>query len=115
MPDRRGAGDRLEGRGRADPDVRTEPQISAGLAVRGKAAGFACWAVVADCAYSVSDDWYPALRDADLPYVVALKPHCAAPGHLPTSRTPPSTPPRPWPGRTPSTPATGRRSSDGSA
>ncbi|WP_234347943.1 IS701 family transposase [Streptomyces rimosus] len=62
-------------RGRADPDFRTKPQISTALAARGKAAGFACRAVVDDCAYSVSDDWYLALRDADLPYVVALKPH----------------------------------------
>ncbi|WTP47948.1 transposase [Streptomyces tauricus] len=63
-------------RGRADPAFRTEPQISAALAVRGKEAGFACRAVVADCAYSTSDDWYFALCDADLPYVVALGPHC---------------------------------------
>ncbi|MFQ6198650.1 hypothetical protein [Streptomyces sp. NPDC000405] len=31
--------------------------------------------MVADCAYSTSDAWYLALRDAGLPYVVALKPH----------------------------------------
>ncbi|MDH6440288.1 hypothetical protein M2158_008829 [Streptomyces sp. SAI-144] len=31
--------------------------------------------MVADCAYSTSDDWYLALREAGLPYVVALKPH----------------------------------------
>jgi hypothetical protein len=62
-------------RGRADPGFRTKPQISAALAVQGKEAGFACRAVMADCAYSVSDDWYLALHEADLPYVVALKPH----------------------------------------
>ncbi|MFE0063150.1 transposase [Streptomyces sp. NPDC059003] len=62
-------------RGRADPGFQTKPQISAALAARGKAAGFACRAVVADCAYSVSDYWYFVLRDADLPYVVALKRH----------------------------------------
>lgn len=62
-------------RGRADPGFRTKPQISAALAAQGKEAGFACRAVVADCAYSTSDDWYLALRDAELPYVVALKPH----------------------------------------
>ncbi|MFI1367972.1 hypothetical protein ACH4UI_34610 [Streptomyces griseochromogenes] len=39
------------------------------------ALGFGCRAVVADCAYSVSDDWYLALREAGLAYVVALKPH----------------------------------------
>ncbi|MFJ5310061.1 transposase [Streptomyces sp. NPDC088350] len=62
-------------RGRADPDFRTKPQISAALAAQGKQAGFACRAVVADCAYPVSDDWYLALREAGLPYVVALRPH----------------------------------------
>ncbi|MDF3291556.1 transposase [Streptomyces sp. RB6PN23] len=62
-------------RGRNDPAFRTKPQLSAALAAEGKAAGFPCWAVVADCAYSVSDDWYYTLDDADLPYVVALKPH----------------------------------------
>lgn len=30
--------------------------------------------MVADCAYSVSDDWYFALREAGLAYVVAFKP-----------------------------------------
>jgi hypothetical protein len=30
---------------------------------------------VADCAYSVGDDSYSALREAGLPYVVALRPH----------------------------------------
>lgn len=43
-------------RGRSDPSFRTKPQISAACAVRGKEAGFACQAVVADCAYSTSDD-----------------------------------------------------------
>ncbi|RCH58284.1 IS701 family transposase [Streptomyces sp. SDr-06] len=62
-------------RGRADPGFRTKPQIAAALAARGKEAGFACRAVVADCAYSVSDDWYLALRETRLPYVVHLKPH----------------------------------------
>ncbi|MEU9979595.1 transposase [Streptomyces sp. NPDC051014] len=62
-------------RGRLDPAFRTKPQLSAALAARGKAAGFGCRAVVADCAYSVSDDWYLALREAGLAYVVALKPH----------------------------------------
>ncbi|WP_435058079.1 IS701 family transposase [Streptomyces sp. bgisy060] len=62
-------------RGKNDPGFRTKPQIAAALAVRGSQAGFACRAVVADCAYSVSDDWYYALRDAELPYVVALKRH----------------------------------------
>ncbi|MEU6145645.1 transposase [Streptomyces sp. NPDC047081] len=62
-------------RGRGDPGFRTKPQLSAALAVRGKEAGFACRAVVTDCAYSTSDAWYLALRVAGLPYVVALRPH----------------------------------------
>ncbi|WST81644.1 transposase [Streptomyces sp. NBC_01136] len=48
--------------------------MAAFLAARGKEAGFSCRAVVADCAYSLSDDWYLALREAGLAYVVALKP-----------------------------------------
>lgn len=43
--------------GRSDPAFRTKPQLAAALAARGKEAGFGCRAVVADCAYSVSDDW----------------------------------------------------------
>ncbi|WP_372408842.1 IS701 family transposase [Streptomyces luteireticuli] len=72
-------------RGRSDPDFRTKPQLAAALAARGKAAGFGCRAVVADCAYSVSDDWYFALREAGLAYVVALKPRNGtwAPAHQP--------------------------------
>lgn len=61
-------------RDRTDPALRTKPQMAAALAVRGKEAGYGCRAVVADCAYSVSDDWYGALRDGGLAYVVALKP-----------------------------------------
>jgi hypothetical protein len=61
-------------RGRSDPAFRTKPQLAAALAARGKAAGFSYRAVVADCAYSASDDWYLALREAGLAYVVALKP-----------------------------------------
>ncbi|MEU2867235.1 transposase [Streptomyces mirabilis] len=72
-------------RSRSDPAFRTKPQLAAALAARGKEAGFGCRAVVADCAYSVSDDWYLALREAGLAYVVALKPHRGtwAPAHQP--------------------------------
>lgn len=45
-------------RGRSDPAFRTKPQLAAALAARGKEAGFGCRAVVAGCAYSVSDTWY---------------------------------------------------------
>ncbi|MER6379877.1 hypothetical protein ABT274_07745 [Streptomyces sp. NPDC001127] len=51
--------------------------MAAALAGRGKSAGFGCRAVVADCAYSVSDEWYFALREAGLAYMVAFKPHRA--------------------------------------
>jgi SRSO17 transposase len=61
-------------RARTDPAFRTKPQLAAALAVRAKEAGFGCRTVVADCAYSVSDDWYLALGAAGLAYVVALKP-----------------------------------------
>ncbi|GEC10543.1 hypothetical protein SSP24_81980 [Streptomyces spinoverrucosus] len=61
--------------GRLDPAFRTKPQLAAALAARAKESGFGCRAVVADCAYSTSDGWYLALREAHLPYVVALKPH----------------------------------------
>ncbi|WP_432190520.1 IS701 family transposase [Streptomyces sp. Tue6028] len=93
-------------RGRADPAFRTKPQLAAALAARGTEAGFGCRAVVADCACSVSGDWYLALREADLAYVVALKPHRGtwAPADQPHT---PSTRPTPWPGRTPSVPASG--------
>ncbi|WP_346779883.1 transposase [Streptomyces sp. S3(2020)] len=64
-------------RGRSDPAFRTESQLAAALVVHGKAAGFGCRAVVADCAYSVSCDWHLALREASLAYVAALKPHGA--------------------------------------
>ncbi|WP_405885475.1 transposase [Streptomyces sp. NBC_01136] len=50
--------------------------------------------VVADCAYSVSDDWYRALREAGLAYVVALKPHRGT-WLRQTSHTPPSKLPTP--------------------
>ncbi|MFJ4640753.1 hypothetical protein ACIP69_34885 [Streptomyces hygroscopicus] len=62
-------------RGRADLAFRTKPQLAAALAARGKEAGFGCRAVVADCASSVSNTWYLALREAGLAYVVVLKPH----------------------------------------
>ncbi|MEU7160895.1 IS701 family transposase [Streptomyces chrestomyceticus] len=62
-------------RKRNAPAFRTKPQLAAALAAEGKEAGFPCRAVVADCAYSVSDDWYLALREIHVPYVVHLKPH----------------------------------------
>ncbi|MFE2186052.1 transposase [Streptomyces sp. NPDC059455] len=62
-------------RGRWDPAFRTKPQPAAHLAARGKETGLGCRTVATDCAYSVSDTWYLALRQAGPAYMVALKPH----------------------------------------
>ncbi|WP_184927064.1 IS701 family transposase [Streptomyces spectabilis] len=72
-------------RGQRDPGFRTKPQLAAALTAEGQQAGFPCRAVVADCAYSTSDDWYLALREARLAYLVHLKPHRGtwAPAHEP--------------------------------
>ncbi|MCX5336362.1 transposase [Streptomyces sp. NBC_00140] len=75
-------------RGRFDPAFRTKPQLAAALAARGKEAGFACRAVEADCAYATSDDWYLALREAGLPYVVALRPNRCTWARADEPRTP---------------------------
>lgn len=81
-------------RGRSDPAFRTKPQLAAALAARGKATGFGCRAVIADCAYSVSDDWYLALREAAWP-TWSRSSRTAGPGLRQTSRTPPSKRPTP--------------------
>lgn len=66
------------------PSLRPRPvrsghpyETAAGRCSRGSREGgrFGCRAVVADCAHFVSDDWYLSLREADLAYVVVLKPH----------------------------------------
>ncbi|WSS92549.1 transposase [Streptomyces phaeochromogenes] len=81
-------------RARSDPALRTKPQLAAALAVRGKEAGFGCRAMVADCAYSVSENWYLALRPPGLSYVIALKPHRGtwAPAGQPHTPSTPHTP-----------------------
>ncbi|MFJ2240351.1 hypothetical protein [Streptomyces sp. NPDC087859] len=65
--------------------------MAAALAVRGKEAGIGCRAVVADCAYSVSDDWYLALRAVGLAYVVPVAVEYPGRG-LPRRRNDASTP-----------------------
>ncbi|MFD1276230.1 transposase [Streptomyces kaempferi] len=81
-------------RGSSDPAFHTKPQLAAALAARGKESGVGCRAVVADCASSVSDDWYLALREAAWP-TWSRSSRTAAPGPRPTSHTPPSKPPTP--------------------
>ncbi|MET8183315.1 hypothetical protein [Streptomyces sp. NPDC005336] len=46
--------------------------------------------MIADCAYSTSADWYFALCDAELAYVVALEPRSST--WAPAGHPPPSTP-----------------------
>src|SRR5262249_20036822 len=61
-------------KGKSDPAVRTKRQIGAGLAAQAKAAGFAFRAVAADSAYGDQDGFRGELREAGLPFVMALKP-----------------------------------------
>jgi O-antigen/teichoic acid export membrane protein len=63
------------GKGRDDPGLRTWLQIGAALAARTQAEGFAFRAVVADCAYRDQDGFCSELYEAELPFVLALKPH----------------------------------------
>jgi SRSO17 transposase len=60
-----------------DPGFATKPQLAAGLVQRALAAGIPFAAVVADSLYgpSETDTLIGALDAANLPYVLALKPH----------------------------------------
>ena len=60
---------------RSDPDFRTKPQLAAALAARADQAGVTFRAVVADCGYGDHDEFRRSLREAGLPFVMALKPH----------------------------------------
>jgi DDE superfamily endonuclease len=62
-------------KGKSDPGFRTKLQIGAGLARRAEAAGFPFRAVAADSAYGDQDGFRGELREAGLPFVMALKPH----------------------------------------
>jgi SRSO17 transposase len=66
-------------KGKNDPEFRTKLQIGAGLAAQAKAAGFMYRAVAADSAYGDQDGFRGELREAGLPFVMALKP---PPRHL---------------------------------
>ena len=61
-------------KGKNDPAFRTKLQIGAGLAAQAKAAGFVFRAVAADSAYGDQDGFRGELRQAGLPFVMALKP-----------------------------------------
>ena len=60
--------------GKNDPAFRTKLQIGADLAAQAKAAGFVFRAVAADSAYGDQDGFRGELREAGLPFVMALKP-----------------------------------------
>ncbi|MDQ6915863.1 MAG: transposase, partial [Actinomycetota bacterium] len=60
--------------GRRDPAFRTKPQLAVELVDAALAAGVSFRAVVADCAYGDSEAFFDALGQAELPYVLALKP-----------------------------------------
>jgi hypothetical protein len=61
-------------KGKKDPGFRTKPQIALALVDAALEAGVDFRAVVSDCAYGESADFEGALWEADLPFVVALKP-----------------------------------------
>jgi hypothetical protein len=61
-------------RGKSDPDFRTKLQIGAELAACADKAGFTFRAVAADAAYGDQDGFRGELREAGLPFVMALKP-----------------------------------------
>ncbi len=63
--------------GRADPSFRTKGQLAAALVADARAAGVGFRAVVADCFYGPSESpgLVTGLREAGVPFVLALKPH----------------------------------------
>jgi hypothetical protein len=61
-------------KGKKDPGFRTKPRIALALVDAALEMGADFRAVVADCAYGESEDFEGALWEADLPFVVALKP-----------------------------------------
>src|SRR5438874_12123345 len=61
-------------KGKQDPAFRTKPQIGMALVDAARALGLPFRAVIADCTYGESAAFEGALREAGLPYVLALKP-----------------------------------------
>jgi SRSO17 transposase len=62
------------GKRKNDPAFQTKLRIGAAVAARAKAAGFTFRAVCADSAYGDQDGFRGELREAGLPFVMALKP-----------------------------------------
>ena len=60
--------------GKKDPAFRTKPQIAVELVAAAREAGFTFRAVVSDCTYGENPTFEFALWEADLPFVLALKP-----------------------------------------
>ncbi|MFI0928144.1 IS701 family transposase [Streptomyces sp. NPDC021012] len=75
-------------RKRNDPDFRTKPQLATDLAGQAHQAGFPFRAVVADCGYGDHDEFRHTLREAGLPFVMALKPRRGTWAHRDEAHTP---------------------------
>lgn len=75
-------------KGKNDPGFRTKLQIGAELARRAEAAGFPFRAVAADSAYGDQDGFRGELREAGLPFVMALKPRHGTWAYGPDAHTP---------------------------
>ncbi|MCX4632727.1 IS701 family transposase [Streptomyces sp. NBC_01443] len=73
---------------RTDPEFRTKPQLAAQLAGQARQAGFPFRAVVADCGYGDHDEFRHTLREAGLPFVMALKPRRGTWAYGPDAHTP---------------------------
>jgi SRSO17 transposase len=61
-------------KGQHDPTFRTKPQVAKELVSAARTAGIPFRAVVADSLYGENRDFEQTLRQAQVPYVVALKP-----------------------------------------
>jgi SRSO17 transposase len=75
-------------KGKSDSGFRTKLQIGAELARRAEAAGFPFRAVAADSAYGDQDRFRGELREAGLPFVMALKPRRGTWAYGPDAHTP---------------------------
>ncbi len=64
-------------KGKKDPAFRTKPQLAGELVDLALEQGVSFRAVVADCAYGDHLEFRDALAEADLPYVLAVKPSTA--------------------------------------
>src|SRR6266704_1336787 len=75
-------------KGKNDPAFRTKLAIGADLAARARDAGFVFRAVCADSAYGDQDGFRGELRQAGLPFVMALKPRRGTWAYGPDAHTP---------------------------